>query len=333
IMKKLFLLMSAVAAVSFSLVSCDNDKGVRPQAEEYVEVRFQANNLEFSASPITKSAPGEGLYGVQIRNRGPYTFFDTYACWLTDDLSSQSFKLIKGNIYDINVVYVPDAKDIIENEDGYYGAPFNNGELVLGYHAPQLGHDIYYGKSVDIGAAGSGIAQRKGEPANKYFSDVPLFSGGKPYFTAEEDVTLDINLYSCMFGLAVTVENLKEGKVHIYHGSYTINSYAAAVKNGERIFTLTNSSNSMDVELEMPSIPFGRDDYGMNNECWTPCWINIDYEDPDGNVLALYSKDLEVYRMYKYSLTFDLDEVLNSVTGGLKVNMMDEKWVNRSLDM
>ena len=40
-----------------------------------------------------------------------------------------------------------------------------------------------------------------------------------------------------------------------------------------------------------------------------------------------------MYRMNKYSLTFDLDEMLNSVTGGLKANMMDEKWVNNTLDM
>ena len=337
IMKKLFLLMSAVAAVSFSLVSCDNDKGVRPQAEEYVEVRFQAKNLEFSASPITKSAPGEGLYGVQIKNRGPLVF-DSYACWVTDDLSSQTFKLVKGSKYDVSVVFVPDAKDIIENENGYYGAPFSSdGVYVLGggtyKESPQLGHGIYYGTSVELVAATRGIGQRKGKPVNKLFSDVPLFSGGK-FFTADEDVTIDVNLYSCMFGLAVTVENLKEGKVHVYHGSYTVNSYEAAVQNELNIFTLTSSQSSLDVELEMPNIPFGLDDYGMKNNCWSPCWINIDYEYPDGTVVALYSKsNLEVYRMNKYSLTFDLDEMLNSVTGGLKANMMDEKWVNNTLDM
>ena len=337
-MKKMFLLMSAVAAVSFSLVSCDNDKGVRPQSEEYVEVRFQAKNLEFSASPITKSAPGEGLYGVQIKNRGPL-LFDTYACWLTEDLSSETFKLVKGSIYDVKVVFVPDAKNIIENENGYFGAPFSSdGMYVLGGGAykesPQLGHGVYYGNSVELSGATRGIGQRKGKPVNKLFSDVPLFSGGKSYFTADEDMTIDVNLYSCMFGLAVTVENLKEGKVHIYHGSYTVNSYEAAVQNEANIFTLTSSSSSMDVELEMPNIPFGYDDYNMNNNCCSPCWINIDYEYPDGSVVSLYYKNnLEVYRMNKYSLTFDLEEVLNSVTGGLKANMMDEKWVNNTLDM
>lgn len=326
-----------MAAVVMSFASCDNDNSA-PQSEEYVEVRFQAKNLEFSASPITKSAPGEGLYGVQIKNRGPL-LFDTYACWLTEDLSSETFKLVKGSIYDVKVVFVPDAKNIIENENGYFGAPFSSdGMYVLGGGAykesPQLGHGVYYGNSVELSGATRGIGQRKGKPVNKLFSDVPLFSGGKSYFTADEDMTIDVNLYSCMFGLAVTVENLKEGKVHVYHGSYTVNSYEAAVQNEANIFTLTSSSNSMDVELEMPNIPFGADDYSMKNNCWSPCWINIDYEYPDGTVVNLYSKnDLEVYRMNKYSLTFDLDEVLNSITGGLKANKMDEKWVNRSLDM
>ncbi len=337
-MRKSLIVLTAVAAVSFSLISCDNEKGVGPQEEEYVEVRFQANNLELSVSPITKSAPGEGLYGVQIKNRGPLVF-DSYACWLTEDLSSQTFKLVKGSIYDVRVVFVPDAKEIIENENGYYGAPFSSdGMYVLGgglfKESPQLGHGIYYGSSVELVSATRGIGQRKGKPVNKLFSDVPLFSGGKSYFTADEDMTIDVNLYSCMFGLAVSVENLKEGKVHIYHGSYTVNSYEAAVQNEANIFTLTSSSSSMDVELEMPNIPFGYDDYNMNNNCWSPCWINIDYEYPDGSVVSLYSKNnLEVYRMNKYSLTFDLEEVLNSVTGGLKANMMDEKWVNNTLDM
>ena len=326
-----------MAAVVMSFASCDNDNSA-PQSEEYVEVRFQAKNLDFSASPITKSDLGEGLYGVQIKNRGPL-LFDTYACWLTEDLSSQTFKLVKGSIYDVKVVFVPDAKNIIENENGYFGAPFSSdGMYVLGGGAykesPQLGHGVYYGNSVELSGATRGIGQRKGKPVNKLFSDVPLFSGGKSYFTAEEDVTIDVNLYSCMFGLAVTVENLKEGKVHIYHGSYTVNSYEAAVQNEANIFTLTSSSSSMDVELEMPNIPFGYDDYNMNNNCCSPCWINIDYEYPDGSVVSLYSKNnLEVYRMNKYSLTFDLEEVLNSVTGGLKANMMDEKWVNNTLDM
>ena len=336
IMRTNLFFLTAVAAVFFSLVSCDNDEGVRPQAEEYVEVRFQANNLEFSASPITKSSPGEGLYGVQIKNAGP-SLYETYACWLTEDLSSQSFMLVKGNKYKISVVFVPSGKSILENQEGYYGAPFTTyGTPVMGttYYksAPQLGHDVYYGGTVEISAAGHGIGQRKGKPANKLFSDVPLYSGGAG-ITAESDMTLDINLYSCMFGLSVSVENLREGNVHVYHGSYTVGSYAAAVQNEENIFTLTSSSSSMDVELEMPNIPFGSDDYSMTNNCSSPCWINIDYEYPDGTVISLYSRNINVYRMNKYSLTFDLDEVLNSVTGGLKANKMDEKWVQRTLNM
>ena len=61
--------------------------------------------------------------------------------------------------------------------------------------------------------------------------------------------------------------------------------------------------------------------------------INIDYEYPDGKAITLCAKQMHVYRMNRYSLSFDLDEVLNSVNGGLKANMMDEKWVNNTLEM
>ncbi|MBP5647248.1 MAG: hypothetical protein J6X21_07605, partial [Bacteroidaceae bacterium] len=194
-MRKSLFVLIAVAAVSFSLFSCDNDKGVRPQSEEYVEVRFQANSLEFSASPMTKSVAGDGLYGIQLHSNG-----SPYACLLTEDLSSQSFKLIKGDTYHVSVVYVPDAKDIIENNDGYYGAPFSSdGLYVLGggtlKESPRLGAGVYYSSSVELVSASRGIGQRKGSPVNKLFSDVPLYSGGS-YFTADEDQTVSLNLYS-----------------------------------------------------------------------------------------------------------------------------------------
>ena len=331
-MRKSLFVLIAVAAVSFSLFSCDNDKGVRPQSEEYVEVRFQANSLEFSASPMTKSVAGDGLYGIQLHSNG-----SPYACLLTEDLSSQSFKLIKGDTYHVSVVYVPDAKDIIENNDGYYGAPFSSdGLYVLGggtlKESPRLGAGVYYSSSVELVSASRGIGQRKGSPVNKLFSDVPLYSGGS-YFTADEDQTVSLNLYSCMFGLSVRVSNLNEGKVHIYHGGFTIKSYSQAMENDEKIFTLTSTSSSIDVELEMPSVPFGRDDYAMTHDCWSPCWINIEYESPDGTFVTLYSKDMEVYRMTRYSLDFDLEEALRSVIGGVEASLVDENWSSSTFEL
>lgn len=329
-----------VTAILVAFTSCAGEMDSDRQSilsDETVNVTLNAFSFDFTTSPMTKSAPVSGLYGIQISPYGmQYTNNEVHACWLTDNPSSQSFRLKKGTSYKIHVVYVPNGQDVLESNEGIYGPPFMN-RLGKNYPSPVLGHDIYYGGSVNIGSAGTGIAQKKGHSSwyeqSNLLNDVDIYYGGTQ-ITAQKDLSLDINLYRCMFGLQIEVSNLKEGKVHIYESEYTNNDYAAVRRNDGIVYTLTPEESSMDKALEMVSMPFNQvnetDDNIINYE--SPIKINIDYEYPDGSVITLFVKKANVKRMVKYSFAFDLAEVLDTVTGGMGVTIQDEEWQNSNLD-
>lgn len=338
-MKKLLVSVYAVAvaAVLIGFASCAGEKGPDNSAlsDDMVSVTLSASSFDFVTSPMTKSVVEPGLYGVQISPYGSqYIKNEVHACWLTDNLSSQSFKLNKGTTYFINVVYVPNGQEILESNNGVYGPPFMNGNG-SNYTSPVLGHSIYYGGSANIKSAVNGIAQKKGHSSwyvqSNLLSDVDIYYGGTK-ITAQNDMNLDINLYRCMFGLQIEVANLNEGKVHIYECDYTNNTYAAVQQNNGIVYTLTPAESSMDKALELVSMPFSQatDETIVNYE--SPLAINIDYEYPDGSIVTLFNKRAWVKRMVKYSFSFDLDEVLETVSGRTDATIQDEDWQNTNLD-
>ena len=253
---------------------------------------------------------------------------EIHACWLTDDLSSQSFKLKKGTTYIISVVFVPGGQEILESEEGVYGAPFMNGSGP-DFPSPVLGKDICYGGSANINSASLGVAQKKGKNSwyrqSNLLNDVDIYYGGAK-ITAESDVSLDIDLFRCMFGLQIEVSNLKEGKIHIYECEYTNSTYGKVLENDGTYYTLTPEESSMDMALEMVHMPFGMYEEESYINYQSPLHINIDYEYPDGSVVTLFKKSAEVMRMVKYSFSFDLEEVLETVSGGMNVTLRDEDW-------
>ena len=88
----------------------------------------------------------------------------------------------------------------------------------------------------------------------------------------------------------------------------------------------------MDKALEMVYMPFSQADEETVKNAESPLIINIDYEYPDGSVVTLFNKKAIVKRMVKYSFSFDLNEVLETVTGGMGATIQDEDWQNSNLD-
>ena len=336
-MRKLLVSVYAVAATALLIgfASCAGEKVPDDPAlsDDMVSVTLSASSFEFITSPMTKSDPVSGLYGVQIQPRVTGNTV-VHACWLTDNLSSQSFKLKKGTRYTISVVFVPNGQEVLESENGVYGPPFMNGSG-KNYPSPQLGHDIYYGGTANISSAGWGTAQKKGHESwyeqSNLLNDVDIYYGGTE-IVADKDIDLDINLYRCMFGLQIEVSNLSEGKIHIYENEKTNDTYAAVRKNNGIVYTLTPEESSMDKALELVSMPFHQitDETFMTHE--SQLSINIDYEYPDGSVITLFKKRAWVKRMVKYSFSFDLNEVLETVAGKVDVTIQDEDWHNSDLD-
>ena len=340
LMRKIYAFVLAVfsTAILVAFTSCAGKMETSTdfaQLDDTVSVTLNALSFDFVTSPMTKSVTEPGLYGVQIVPYGPeYINNEVHACWLTENIAEQSFKLKKGTTYFIQVVFVPNGKEVLESNDGVYGPPFMNGSGA-NYTSPVLGHDIYYGGAANIKSAGNGTAQKKGHSSwyvqSNLLSDVDIYHGGTK-ITAQNDITLDINLYRCMFGLQIEVSNLKEGKIHIYESDYTNETYAAVLRNNGIVYTLTPQESSMDKALELVSMPFSHatDETIINYE--SPLVINIDYEYPDGSVITLFNKRAWVKRMVKYSFSFDLDEVLETVSGRTDATIQDEDWQNSSLD-
>lgn len=330
-MKRLFLIIFAIAAISFlAFTSCIGEIDPERQSslsDETVSVTLNASSFEFMESPITKSVPTAGLYGVQITDK---SVGEVYACWLTDDLSKESFKLVKDAKYSIIVVFVPDGENVLESNDGVFGPPFRYN---FGSASPVLGHSIYYGGGVNIKSACFGTAQKKGRSSwyeqSNLLNDVDIYCGGKE-IVPQSDVELDINLFRCMFGLNIEVSNLKEGKVHIYQNGFSNDTYADLLRNDGICHTLTPENSSMDKILELVYMPLLDNDEGYL-KYRSSLSINIDYEYPDGNVVTLFKKSTYVKRMYRYSFSFDLEEVLKTVTGGMSVSIEDEDWTDAEL--
>ena len=321
-----------VSAALFAFTSCTGEIDSERQSDlsdETVSVTLSALSFEFDESPITKSVPTYGLYGVQVTDR---TTGELYACWLTDDLSRESFKFNKGTKYGILVVFVPNGQNVLEGKDGLFGPPFMN-EYGPDYLSPVLGDDIYYGGDMNIKSFAYG-AQKKGYSSwssqSNLLNDVDIYCGGAE-ITPESDVSLEIHLFRCMFGLHIEVSNLNEGKVHIYENSFTNYTYADLLRNNGICHTLTPEKSSMDKILELVYIPgFWNDVNYINYK--SSLNINIDYEYPDGRVVTLFKKSNYVKRMYRYSFSFNLEEVLNSVTGGVNASVEDEEWKDLDLD-
>lgn len=339
-MRKYLNLVIAVvsAAIIFAFTSCAGkmDPSTESiQSDDTVNITLRASSFDFVTSPMTKSVTEPGLYGVQIIPYGPeYINNEVHACWLTENLSEQSFKLNKGITYFIQVVFVPNGKEVLESNDGVYGPPFMN-DGGVNYTSPVLGHEIYYGGAANIKTAGNGTAQKKGHSSwyvqSNLLSDVDIYHGGTK-ITAQNDMSLDINLYRCMFGLQIEVSNLTEGKIHIYECEYTNNSYAAVLRNNGIVYTLTPEESTLDKALELVTMPFGQATDETIVDYESPLAINIDYEYPDGGVVTLFHKTAWVKRMVKYSFSFDLDEVLETVNGNTDATIQDEDWQNSDLD-
>lgn len=332
--KRYFNLFATTIAVVFAMLftSCSGELDDKRQLDlsgETVSVTLNASSFDFVTSPMTKTGVVSGLYGVQITDCKSNK---VHACWLTEDLSDQSFKLIKGATYRVLVVFVPDGKNLLESKDGVYGPPFMQNPYS---ESPVLGHDIYYGDICNINTARYGRAQKKGQSSSdlqsNILNDIDIYYGGTE-ITADSDVTLDINLFRCMFGLDIEVLNFTEGKIHIYEYYYTHHTYATLRKINGVIYTLTPSENRLDKALELVIMPF----YETSDESFqnykSPLNLHIDYEYPDGTVVTLFEKDVKVSRMVKYSFSFDLEEVLKTATGGMNITIREEEWQYSTLD-
>lgn len=119
-MKKIFIFLSVIAVSC----SCSKDAMQRVDEPEYIDVSVRGliDNIELvSESPLVRSCnESYDAYGIQI-STGEYGTYPYYS-GLYDDISlCKTIKLVRGERYHINSVYIPNAKKY----QPYIGRPGN----------------------------------------------------------------------------------------------------------------------------------------------------------------------------------------------------------------
>ena len=96
-MKKSIFSLFVVLGLSFCLYSCEKQDGGDTDGdtpkEEYIELGLMPKGIDFSITPMSNRASSSDMYSVVVL-RGED---QPYATWTTNDLTSEKFKLIKGD--------------------------------------------------------------------------------------------------------------------------------------------------------------------------------------------------------------------------------------------
>lgn len=333
------LLIPAILLGALMTVSCERNPRTIDEQDDYIEIRLVPKSVDISTSPLTRSGDDD-LYGVEILKDG-----EVYACWLTDNLSSSPIRLLKSKTYNVHVMYVPNGKNILYKSGNYYGNPFFHlGPL----NSPEFGHGIYYGGNYDMNYGSFGAAQVKSK--NTYFTqanawnDVDIYYGFKQV-SADSDTDINVNLYRQMFGLEVTATNFTNGVIHVYSGNAG-QSYEEAKANQGNVFDLTPSSPRIDKVLELFYMPWCHFNFIMTTEeevanwgipyCDDPVWydqLRIAYTTPDGETLELVSQKFQPKRMTKYSISINVDELVQEYYGTLSSTVVNSEWSTESINL
>lgn len=326
-MKKSYLFLFAAFCL-LCLSSCEkkpapiDDNG--EEEVEYVEVGLKPKGVEVSVTPkSTRASSSDDLYGVNIWDITNYhkegeddwmgLQSDSYAAWLTEDITTEKIRLRKGRCYRICVVYIPNAKNVLYDYSGVY-PPF---AIIFGKFA-HLGMGVCYGE-YGVGGDNYGAIRKKGDKASGsfssgyYFSDVDKYQGDL-LVEASTDITLDVNLYKVMLGLNVNIQNMSEGYVKIRSDANE------GTGNNEIILTPSNPSvNKYIVMGNYQYDPQKKDYVGSLG-------FIIEYYDAEGNSFIVrqyplesdYEKDcVELTTMSTINISIDIQEFLDSIDAGL----------------
>lgn len=294
--------------------------------EEYIELSIIPKGVECSITPMATKASSSDMYCVSVI-RGSIEAgigeHNRYAMWVTNDLTSEKFRLLKGDKYTFTVMYIPDGQNILK---GVGAAPFNGG----GGICPGLDDGICYGGKYGVHGAIQGSARKK-DDANSgmgtngyYFNDVDRYHGFVQV-EAKVDATLDVNLYRQMFGLDVVATNFTEGMIRI------IPPYNEVDNN---VIVLTPSNPSVFKILELIDMPWfwATSDEDMKNH-ESGLFFTVEYIDADGKAMTILSYDKPIKRMTKLNMTLNVKEILEEARAGLNPKVVsDDVWIEETVE-
>ena len=326
-MKKSIFSLFVVLGLSFCLYSCEKQDGGDTDGdtpkEEYIELGLMPKGIDFSITPMSNRASSSDMYSVVVL-RGED---QPYATWTTNDLTSEKFKLIKGDRYRFFVMYIPDGQNILEGV-GY--SPF------FGIHAecPGLNDGICYGANYYNQSGLYGRVCKKGDkPSASYewgyhLNDVDRYHGFVEV-NATASVTLNVDLYRQMFGFDVVANNFKEGTIKIIP---PMNN-----NSGNNEIILTPSNYSVSKILELIEMPWWGSITDFSEDCCknfvSGLYFSVDYIDKDGKSMTILNYDKPIKRMTKLTMTLDVAAILEDIQAGLNPNVVTgEEWTEERFD-
>ena len=342
----LFVLLSS----SFMNVSCENKTDIDSSIieEEYIEIGLNVKVPEVTESPMAKSSSSNDLYGVEIYEAynfdssdfmSKYTEVRVHASGVFSSLD-ESIRLIKNKTYFINILYIPNGKNLIQKEGNGYGMPFGH----LGPdNAPVYG-EYKYGGGYSMNMAYAGISQVKGQTDYRIQAnmgnEVDIYYGGTTVIS-DVDTDITIDLYRQMCNVVVDVQNLTKGKVHLTAGI----SYQDAKEAKGHIYTATSETSTIDKIIELQSMPWmggigGENGFTPYSSEYYENWyyeagefLKLYYEYDNGDIIHLFdipgkaNEMMKVKRMTKYSFSFDINDYIDDYLGTVNANIVeDNNW-------
>lgn len=304
-MKKVILILAVFSLLPF-LQSCEKNVPAE-QPDDYIELGLSPKGVDISIESMTKGATSNDIYCVVVQKNEAR---ETYAIWVTDDITTQKIKLLKGHKYRFFVMYIPDGKNIIYGDDF---APFISGRPWI---CPGLNDGICYGSQYGNPGAMYGAVRKKddndsGMPAGGYyFNDVERYHGYAQIDEAVTNVTLDVNLYRQMFALEIHAMNFTEGKLRI---NPPLTGGTGYVNN---IQYITPSDSIYCKTMEMLMMPWF--DSCEWSEDAVKSFVSqiefvIDYIAPNGESMTILSYNDYHPRMTKIKITLDIKDILEDI--------------------
>lgn len=321
--------------LSILMLSCTSDNyfipedPTPPKTDELVTLSFGCGGelINVVSSPMTKATASNDLYLFAFwEHKGGDENWDTnwqeYGYIFTDNPDACQMSFRKNKKYTCDALCIPNGKNLIAEDNGVYGYPFN-----MPYQeAPKL-NKVFYGTH-DFSAGFMGCTTPKGSsinalPGNSEYSNqynsINKYFGFKK-FEAESDANIDINLFRMMYSITLNVTNFTKGKIK-YYEKYEI-------KPSDKI------PHTQVLEMDYLPYYFGRiqnyadvtdydnfiKDYCCEN--WAP--LKIIYIDENDNETILFNKNLERKRLTNYDISFDLEQVLASDNMGINTTMQQE---------
>lgn len=320
------------------MLSCTSDNyfisedPTPPETDELVTLSFGCGGelINVVSSPMTKAGSSNDLYLFAFwEHKGGDENWDTnwqeYGYIFTDNPDACQMSFRKNKKYTCDALCIPNGKNLIAENNGVYGYPFN-----MPYQEAPTLNKVFYG-TYDFSAGFMGCTTPKGSsinalPGNSEYSNqynsINKYFGFKK-FEAKNESKIDINLYRMMYSITLNITNFNSGKIIIWN--------KIEIKPGEIPFTHVTEMDYLPYYLgRVPNYTDVTDyeDFIKSYCCESSSPLKIKYVDKNGNETVLFNKDVERKRLTNYDISFDLEQILASDNMGIETNLKNEDITN-----